>query len=150
MSYLTDFLIFIPAFEYYLSKNEACVFFCQEYETDVGHHTILCPKLICKKCHQIGHFAMDCETFCDKFHEVKVQNNIHNSISEVEDLKNQVKSLEIQIEELRMKLESFQSKPQTRKKNRFKQKSEVERKQEKTEQEIGLEDILKERKYLLD
>ena len=85
-------------------------FFCQEYETDVGHQTILCPKLICKKCHQIGHFAMDCETFCDKFHEVKEQNNIHNSISEVEDLRNQLKSVKIRVEELEVELKISQGK----------------------------------------
>mgnify|MGYP001287553956 CR=1 FL=1 len=85
-------------------------FFCQEYEIDVGHQTILCPKLICKKCHQIGHFAMDCETFCDKFHEVKEQNNIHNSISEVEDLRNQLKSVKIRVEELEVELKISQGK----------------------------------------
>ena len=92
---------------------------------------------------------------CDKsflqVYEVKEHIKIHNSISEVEDLKNQVKSLKIQVEELRLKLDSSQSKTQTRQKNRFKQRSEMERKQEIAEQEIGqegLKDILKQRKYL--
>ena len=99
-------------------------FFCQEYETDVGHQTILCPKLICKKCHQIGHFAMDCETFCDKFHEVKEQNNIHNSISEVEDLRNQLKSVKTQVEELEVELKISQGKLafHTAQKNELKKK----------------------------
>ena len=89
---------------------EPVCFFCQEYETDVGHQTILCPKLICKKCHQIGHFAMDCEIFCDKVHEVKEQNNIDNSISEVEDLRNQLKSVKTQVEELEVELKISQGK----------------------------------------
>ena len=83
--------------------------------------------------------------------EVKEHIKIHNSISEVKDLKDQVKSLKIQVEELRMKLESSQSKLELRQKNRYKQKSEVERKQEIAEQEIGLEglkDIQKQKKYL--
>ena len=83
-------------------------FLCQEYETDVGHQTILCPKLICKKCHQRGHFAMDCETFCDKsflqVHEVK------EDITEVEDLRNQLKSVKTQVEELELELKISQGK----------------------------------------
>ena len=82
---------------------------------------------------------------CDKtffqVYEVKEHIKIHNSISEVEDLKTQVKSLKIQVEEFRMKLERCQSKPKTRQKNKFKQKS------EEISQE-GLKDILKQRKYL--
>ena len=95
-------------------KMKPVCFLCQEYETDVGHQTILCPKLICKKCHQIGHFAMDCETFSDKsflqVHEVKEQDNIHNSVSEVEDLRNQLKSVKTQFEELEVELKISQEK----------------------------------------
>ena len=42
-------------------------FLCQEYETDIGHETILCPKQFCKICQQKGHFAMNCKTFCKDF-----------------------------------------------------------------------------------
>ena len=102
--------------------------------------------------HEIKPFSCKlCDrSFCQVY-EVKEHIKIHNSIAEVEDLKNQVTSLKIQVEELKMKLEWCQSKPQTRQKNRSKQKSEVERKQEIAEQEIGqegLKDILKQRKYL--
>ena len=98
-----------------------------------------------EKNHEIKPFACN---FCDKtffqVDEVKEHIKIHNSISEVEDLKNQVKSLKIQVEELKLKLERCQSKPQSGQKNRFKQKTEVERKPEIVEQDIGL----KQRKYL--
>ena len=40
---------------------EPICFLCQEYEVDIGHQTILCPKQFCKKCHQAGHFAMNCK-----------------------------------------------------------------------------------------
>ena len=46
---------------------EPVCFLCQEYETDIGHQTILCPKQFCKKCHQRGHFAMNCKIFCKDF-----------------------------------------------------------------------------------
>ena len=46
---------------------EPICFLCQEYEVDIGHQTILCPKQFCKKCHQAGHFAMNCKTFCKDF-----------------------------------------------------------------------------------
>ena len=42
-------------------------FLCQEFETDIGHETILCPKQFCKICQQRGHFAMNCKTFCKAF-----------------------------------------------------------------------------------
>ena len=42
-------------------------FLCQEYEIDIGHQTILCPKQFCKICQQKGHFAMNCKTFCKDF-----------------------------------------------------------------------------------
>ena len=53
---------------------------------------------------------------------------IHTSISEVEDLRNQVKSLKTQVEELEAKLKSSQSKLafQTRKIKKFKKKMESE------------------------
>ena len=46
---------------------EPVCFLCQEYEIDIGHQTILCPKQFCKKCHQIGHFAINCKTLCEDF-----------------------------------------------------------------------------------
>jgi DNA repair exonuclease SbcCD ATPase subunit len=59
---------------------EPICFLCQEYEVDIGHQTILCPKQFCKKCHQAGHFAMNCNIFCKAFvtkdeQLVKVENN---------------------------------------------------------------------------
>ena len=59
---------------------EPICFLCQEYEVDIGHQTILCPKQFCKKCHQAGHFAMNCKIFCKDFvikdeQLVKVENN---------------------------------------------------------------------------
>ena len=68
---------------------EPVCFLCQEYETDIGHETILCPKQFCKICQQKGHFAMNCKTFCKDFvtkdeqlvkleneDETKTENNI--------------------------------------------------------------------------
>ena len=46
---------------------EPVCFLCQEYEIDIGHETILCPKQFCKICQQKGHFAMNCKTFCKDF-----------------------------------------------------------------------------------
>jgi ribosomal protein S26 len=46
---------------------EPVCFLCQEYEIDIGHQTILCPKQFCKICQQKGHFAMNCKTFCKDF-----------------------------------------------------------------------------------
>ena len=46
---------------------ELVCFLCQEYEIDIGHQTILCPKQFCKICQQKGHFAMNCKTFCKDF-----------------------------------------------------------------------------------
>ena len=46
---------------------EPVCFLCQEYEIDIGHQTILCPKQFCKRCHQRGHFAMNCKTLCKDF-----------------------------------------------------------------------------------
>ena len=46
---------------------EPVCFLCQEYETDIGHQTISCLKQFCKKCHERGHFAMNCKTFCKDF-----------------------------------------------------------------------------------
>ena len=46
---------------------EPVCFLCQEYETDIGHQTISCPKQFCKKCLQRGHFAMNCKIFCKDF-----------------------------------------------------------------------------------
>ena len=46
---------------------EPVCFLCQEYEIDIGHQTILCPKQFCKICQQNGHFAMNCKTFCKDF-----------------------------------------------------------------------------------
>ena len=63
MNILRCFKFFIPAFK----KMEPVCFLCQEYETDIGHQTILCPKKFCKKCKQKGHFAMNCKTFCKDF-----------------------------------------------------------------------------------
>ena len=79
MYYVTDFSCFIPDFEYLLEMEPVC-FLCQEYETDIGHRTILCPKQFCKKCHQRGHFAMNCKIFCKDFvtkdeQFVKLENN---------------------------------------------------------------------------
>ena len=59
---------------------EPICFLCQEYEADIGHQTILCPKQFCKKCHQAGHFAMNCKNFCKDFvtkdkQLVNVENN---------------------------------------------------------------------------
>ena len=46
---------------------EPVCFLCQEYETDIGHQTISCPKQFCKRCLQRGHFAMNCKTVCKDF-----------------------------------------------------------------------------------
>ena len=59
---------------------EPICFLCQEYEVDIGHQTILCPKQFCKKCQQAGHFAMNCKFFCKDFVTkdeklVKIENN---------------------------------------------------------------------------
>ena len=48
-------------------SNEPLCFLCQEYEIDIGHQTSSCPKKYCKICHQRGHFAMNCKTFCKDF-----------------------------------------------------------------------------------
>ena len=70
--------------------------------------------------------------FCDKsfleVYEVKEHIKIHNSISEVEDLRNHVKSLKTQVEELEQKLKISQSKlaSETRQKNELKIKVENE------------------------
>jgi septal ring factor EnvC (AmiA/AmiB activator) len=63
---------------------------------------------------------------------VKEHIKIHTSISEVEDLRNQVKSLKTQVEELEAKLKSSQSKLafQTRKIKKFKKKKKMESEQE--------------------
>ena len=54
---------------------EHVCFLCQEYETDIGHQTILCPKQFCKKCLQSGHFAMNCKDFVTKDEQmVKLEN----------------------------------------------------------------------------
>ena len=45
--------------------NEQVCFLCQENEIDIGHETIFCPKQFCKKCRRSGHFAMNCEIFCN-------------------------------------------------------------------------------------
>ena len=74
--------------------------------------------------------------FCDKsfhlVHEVKEHIKIHNSIAEVEDLRNQVKSLKTQVEELEAKLKSSQGKLayQTGKQNKVKKKAKLESEQE--------------------
>ena len=47
--------------------NERVCFLCQENEIDIGHETIFCPKQFCKKCRRSGHFAMNCEIFCNDF-----------------------------------------------------------------------------------
>ena len=59
---------------------EPVCFLCQEYEIDIGHQTILCPKQFCKICQQKGHFAMNCKTFCKDFvtkdeQMVKIEND---------------------------------------------------------------------------
>ena len=57
--------------------------------------------------------------------------------------------MKTQVKELSMKLKSFQSKPQTRKENRFKQKAEIESKQEIPVPEVdqeGVKDILEQSK----
>ena len=70
--------------------------------------------------------------FCDQsfleVHEVKEHIKVHESISEVKDLRNQVKSLKTQVEELEAKLKSSQSKLafETRRKETFKKKSKME------------------------
>ena len=46
---------------------ELVCFLCQEYEIDIGHQTILCPKQFCKICHKRGHFGMNCKTFGKDF-----------------------------------------------------------------------------------
>ena len=56
--------------------------------------------------------------FCDQSFGI-----VHNSISEIEDLKDQVKSLKTQVEELKVKLRNSQ-------KNEFKMKGKMEGKQE--------------------
>jgi hypothetical protein len=87
-----------------------------------------------ERCHEIKPFS--CK-FCDQsfrnVNEVKEHIKIHNSISEVKDLKNQVKSLKTQVEELEMKL-----------KNDLLRKVNVQSKQEITEPEVdqkGTKDI---------
>ena len=40
---------------------EPVCFLCQEDEADIGHKTISCPKQICKRCQQRGHFRMNCQ-----------------------------------------------------------------------------------------
>jgi hypothetical protein len=47
--------------------NEPLCFLCQEYEIDIGHQTSSCPKQYCKKCHQRGHYAINCEKFGKDF-----------------------------------------------------------------------------------
>ena len=59
---------------------EPVCFLCQEYEIDIGHQTIMCPKQFCKICQQKGHFAMNCKTFCKDFvtkdeQMVKIEND---------------------------------------------------------------------------
>ena len=102
--------------------------------------------------HEIKPFS--CK-FCDKsfaqVHEVKEHIRIHNSITEVEDLKNHVKSLKTQVKELEVKLKTSQSKlaSQTRLKNKFKNKADVVRTQEIPETKVdqeGVKDILEQRK----
>ena len=69
--------------------------------------------------------------FCDKsfleVHEVKEHIKIHNSISEVEGLRNQLKSLKTQVKEEEQKLKISQSKMafQTTQKNELKSKVEI-------------------------
>ena len=70
--------------------------------------------------------------FCDEsfqqVHEVKEHIKIHVSISEVEDLRNQLKSLKTQVEELEVKLKDSQSKLafQTKQKEKSKRKAKIE------------------------
>ena len=65
--------------------------------------------------------------FCDKsflqVNEVKEHIKIHNSISEVEDLRKQLKYLKTQVEELQMKLKSSQSKMASSTNEKMKPKS---------------------------
>ena len=78
--------------------------------------------------HEIKPFS--CK-LCDKsfleVHEVKEHIKIHNSISEVEDLRNQLKSLKTQVKEVEQKLKTSQSKmaSQTIQKNELKSKVEI-------------------------
>jgi KRAB domain-containing zinc finger protein len=86
--------------------------------------------------------------FCDQcfvqVDEVKEHIKIHNSLLEVEDLKNQVISLQTQVEELEVKLNISQKKE-------FKKKGKVEDKQEISESGVDQEvvkDILEQRKVM--
>jgi hypothetical protein len=65
-------------------------------------------------------------------HEVKEHIKVHNSISEVEDLKKELKSLKTQVGELEVKLKNSQSKlaSQNGQENEFKKKSKLEDKKE--------------------
>jgi hypothetical protein len=79
---LKEFKLFYSSFSaLFLPKNmEPVCFLCQEYEIDIGHQTILCPKQFCKICQQKGHFAMNCKTFCKDFvtkdeQMVKIEND---------------------------------------------------------------------------
>ena len=77
--------------------------------------------------------------FCDEsfrqVHEVKEHIKIHVSISEVEDLRNQLKSLKTQVEELEVKLKNSQSKLAfvTRQKETIKRKAKIESEKEMPE-----------------
>ena len=78
---------------------EPVCFLCQEYETDIGHQTILCPKKFCKICHQKGHFSMNCATFSKDFvtkdeQLVKIEKNDLTK-TEISYYKNQTKNLKV-------------------------------------------------------
>ena len=64
--------------------NERVCFLCQENEIDIGHETIFCPKQFCKKCRRSGHFAMNCEIFCNDFVTKDEQNVKIEKIDETE------------------------------------------------------------------
>ena len=86
-----------------------------------------------ERCPEIKPFS--CK-YCNKsffqVHEVKEHIKVHNSISEVEDLKEEVKSLKTQVGELEVKLKNSQSKlaSQNGQENEFKKKSKLEDKKE--------------------
>ena len=60
--------------------NEGVCFLCKECEIAIGHQTSSCLKKYCKKCHQRGHYGMNCKIFGKDFvtkdeHLVKKEKN---------------------------------------------------------------------------
>ena len=94
-----------------------------------------------------------CDKSFDQVHEMIEHIKIHNSLLEVENLKNQVKPLKIQVEELELKLNNSRNSQsnvasKTRQKMNIKKKSEMEINREIRQQEVYQETILKRKKNI--